>query len=120
MTSFYFANPAADACGHRVRLLSVPAWFRYSASAEPRVKSAGSQLRRSRSVEGCRAHRRCTSASRQRRGVCADRPTATPISCRARRSRKCLERAIADAVAQVDRPSLTALHKEEASRTARG
>jgi UrcA family protein len=33
--------------------------------------------------------------------------------------RKCIEDAIANAVAQVDRPSLTALHKEEANRGAR-
>jgi UrcA family protein len=34
--------------------------------------------------------------------------------------RKCVDAAIADAVAQVDRPSLTALHQDETSRTARG
>ena len=34
--------------------------------------------------------------------------------------RECFETAIADAVAQVDRPSLTALHRVETSRTARG
>ena len=33
---------------------------------------------------------------------------------------KCFETAVADAVAQVDRPSLTALHQDETSRTARG
>jgi UrcA family protein len=34
--------------------------------------------------------------------------------------RKCFEAAVAHAVAQVDRPSLTALHQDETSRTARG
>jgi len=33
--------------------------------------------------------------------------------------RKCYDKAIADAVAQIDRPSLTALHREE-TRSARG
>ena len=34
--------------------------------------------------------------------------------------RKCFDAAVADAVAQVDRPSLTALHQDETSRTASG
>jgi UrcA family protein len=34
--------------------------------------------------------------------------------------RKCIDAAVANAVAQVDRPSLTALHQEATARTARG
>jgi UrcA family protein len=47
------------------------------------------------------------------------RPTGLYVMA-SRSHRKCIETAVADAVAQVDRPSLTALHREQTARTARG
>ena len=91
----------------------------YSASAEPRVKSEAvsfADLDLSKAAGAQTLYKRIKAAARH---VCgpADRYTYLLPS---KAFGKCLETAIADAVAQVDRPSLTALHKEEASRTARG
>ncbi|MGH8236598.1 MAG: UrcA family protein [Steroidobacteraceae bacterium] len=91
----------------------------YSASAEPRVKSepvSFADLDLSKPAGAQTLYKRIQAAARR---VCgpADRYThLTPSKV----FRECYETAIADAVAQVDRPSLTALHKEQASRTARG
>lgn len=58
-------------------------------------------------------YKRIRAAARR---VCG--PVDTHVAVR-RWSGECFETAIDDAVAKVDRPSLTALHKEDTSRTAR-
>ena len=90
----------------------------YSASAES-VKSqtvSFADLDLSKAAGVQTLYKRIKVAARK---VCgpADRYTYPTPS---RAFGKCVQAAIADAVTQVDRPSLTALHKEEASRTARG
>ena len=90
----------------------------YSASAEPKAKQqtvSFADLDLSKPA-GAQTLYKCIKAAARR--VCGpvDRYTfVTP----AQTSRQCYEQAIADAVAQVDRPSLTALHREE-TRTVRG
>ena len=91
----------------------------YTASAQPRVKAqtvSFADLDLSKAAGAQTLYKRIKVAARK---VCgpADRYTYPTPS---RAFSKCVEAAIADAVTQVDRPSLTALHKEEASRTARG
>jgi UrcA family protein len=91
----------------------------YNASAEQtRVKSqtvSFADLDLSKAAGAQTLYQRIKVAARH---VCgpADRYTyVTPSNV----FRKCFEAAVADAVAQVDRPSLTALHQEQ-TRTARG
>ena len=90
----------------------------FSASAEPSVKSQAvsfADLDLSKPAGAQTLYKRIKAAARH---VCgpADRYTfvVSPQSFR-----KCYDKAIADAVAQVDRPSLTALHRQE-TRTVRG
>ncbi len=91
----------------------------YSASAEPRVKSqtvSYADLDLSKAAGAQTLYKRIKAAARQ---VCgpADRYTyLTPNKAFS----KCFEAAVADAVARVDRPSLTALHKKETFRIASG
>lgn len=90
----------------------------YSASAEPKVKTLAvsyADLDLSKPAGAQTLYKRIKAAARN---VCgpADRYTyATP----SQGFRQCFDKAIADAVAQVDRPSLTALHRE-VTRTVRG
>jgi UrcA family protein len=84
----------------------------YSASAEPSVKSQRvgfADLDLSKPAGAQTLYKRIKAAARH---VCGpvDRYayTVSPQSFR-----QCYEKAIADAVAQVDRPSLTALHTQE-------
>jgi UrcA family protein len=90
----------------------------YSASAEPKVKTQAvsyADLDLSKPAGAQTLYKRIKAAARH---VCGpvDRYTyVTPSQT----FRQCFDQAIADAVAQVDRPSLTALHREE-TRTARG
>lgn len=91
----------------------------YSASAEPSVKSqtvSYADLDLSKPAGVQTLYQRIKAAARN---VCGPVDQYTYASSH-RAFRKCCETAIADAVAQVDRPTLTALHKEKASRTARG
>lgn len=91
----------------------------YTASAaEPKVKSLAvsfADLDLSKPAGAQTLYKRIKAAARN---VCgpADQYTFVVSSYS---FRKCYDKAVADAVAQVDRPSLTALHREEA-RTARG
>ena len=90
----------------------------YSASAEPKAKTltvSYADLDLSKPAGAQTLYKRIKAAARS---VCGptDRYTySTPSHA----FRQCFDKAIADAVAQVDRPSLTALHREE-TRTARG
>jgi UrcA family protein len=90
----------------------------YSASAEQRVKTQAvsfADLDLSKPAGAQTLYKRIKAAARQ---VCgpADQYTFVVSS---KTFRACYDKAVADAVAQVDRPSLTALHREE-TRTARG
>jgi UrcA family protein len=90
----------------------------YSASAEPRVKTQAvsfADLDLSKPAGAQTLYKRIKAAARS---VCGpvDQYTFVVSSYS---FRKCFDAAVADAVGQVDRPALTALHREE-SRTARG
>lgn len=91
----------------------------YSASAELSVKSQAvsfADLDLSKAAGAQTLYKRIRAAARH---VCGPVDQYTNLTS-SKSFRKCYDAAIADAVAQVDRPSLTALHKEEASRTSRG
>lgn len=89
-----------------------------AAAAEPKVKSLAvsfADLDLSKSAGAQTLYKRIKAAARH---VCGPTDQYTFVTS-ASAFRQCFEKAVADAVAQVDRPSLTALHREEA-RTARG
>ena len=112
----YFAHAAAGARGHRrVCSLHLPVAY----SAEPNVKSLAvsyADLDLSKSAGAQTLYKRIKKAARRVCGPVDNYTFLTP----AKTFRQCYEQAIADAVAQVDRPSLTALHQDETSRTASG
>jgi UrcA family protein len=88
-------------------------------SAEPKVKSLAvsyADLDLSKPAGAQTLYKRIKKAARSVCGPVDNYTFVTP----AKTFRQCYEHAIADAVAQVDRPSLTALHQVETSRTARG
>jgi UrcA family protein len=90
----------------------------YSASAEPKAKAqtvSYADLDLSKPAGAQTLYKRIKAAARS---VCGPVDQYT-FQMPSRVFRACFEQAIADAVAQVDRPSLTALHREE-TRTARG
>src|SRR5262245_21233187 len=90
----------------------------YSASAAPKEKAqtvSYADLDLSKPAGAQTLYKRIKAAARQVCGPSDQYTFVTP----ARAFRECYAKAIADAVAQVDRPSLTALHREE-TRTARG
>jgi UrcA family protein len=90
----------------------------YSASAEPKVKAqtvSYADLDLSKSAGAQTLYKRIKAAARHVCGPVDNYTFVTP----SRAFRKCYDQALADAVAQIDRPSLTALHREE-TRSARG
>ena len=90
----------------------------YNASAEPEAKSLAvsyADLDLSKPAGAQTLYKRIKKAARVVCGPVDNYTFVTP----ARKFRQCYEKAIADAVAQVDRPSLTALHRDE-TRAARG
>ena len=91
----------------------------YTASAaEPKVKSLAvsyADLDLSKPAGAQTLYKRIKAAARH---VCGPTDQYTFVTS-ASAFRQCFNKAVADAVGQVDRPSLTALHREE-SRTARG
>jgi len=90
----------------------------YSASAEPKVKTQAvsyADLDLSKPAGAQTLYKRIKAAARHVCGPADQYTFVTPPAA----FRECFEKAVADAVAQVDRPSLTALHREE-TRTARG
>jgi UrcA family protein len=92
--------------------------FAYGASAEDGVKSqtvSFADLDLSKPAGAQTLYKRITKAARQ---VCGPADKYSYITPR-KAFRECYEEAVAAAVAQVDRPSLTALHRE-VTRTARG
>jgi UrcA family protein len=90
----------------------------YSASAEPKVKEqtvSFADLDLSKPAGAQTLYKRIKAAARHVCGPVDNYTYVTP----SRGFRECYEKAIADAVAQIDRPSLTALHRE-VTRGARG
>jgi UrcA family protein len=90
----------------------------YSASAEPKVKSQSvsfADLDLSKPAGAQTLYKRIQKAARH---VCGPIDKYTYVIPR-KAFRECYEEAIAAAVAQVDRPSLTALHREQ-TRAASG
>ena len=90
----------------------------YSASAEPKAKTQTvnfADLDLSKAAGAQTLYKRIKAAARHVCGPIDNYTFVTP----AKAFRECYDKAIADAVAQIDRPSLTALHREEA-RPARG
>lgn len=90
----------------------------YSASAEPKVKTQAvsyADLDLSKPAGAQTLYKRIKAAARHVCGPVDQYTFVTPPAA----FRECFEKAVADAVSQVDRPSLTALHREE-TRTARG
>lgn len=90
----------------------------YSASAEPKVKAQAvsyADLDLSKPAGAQTLYKRIQKAARH---VCGPTDQYTYVTPR-KVFRECYEEAIAAAVAQVDRPSLTALHREQ-TRTASG
>jgi UrcA family protein len=90
----------------------------YSASAEPKLNSQSvsyADLDLSKPAGAQTLYKRIKKAARRVCGPVDNYTHVTP----SRRFRECYEQAIADAVAQVDRPSLTAVHREKTS-SARG
>jgi len=90
----------------------------YSASAEPNVKAqtvSFADLDLSKAAGAQTLYKRIKAAARNVCGPSDNYTFVTPSAA----FRKCYDKAIADAVAQIDRPSLTALHREE-TRSARG
>lgn len=90
----------------------------FSASAEPKVKAqtvSFADLDLSKSAGAQTLYKRIKAAARNVCGPADNYTYVTPP----KQFRQCYEAAIADAVAQIDRPSLTALHREE-TRSARG
>ena len=90
----------------------------YSASAESKVKAQAvsyADLDLSKPAGAQTLYKRIQAAARN---VCGPVDQYTFVVS-AYSFRKCYQAAVEGAVAQVDRPSLTALHREE-SRTARG
>ena len=89
-----------------------------SASAEPGVKAqtvSFADLDLSKSAGAQTLYMRIKAAARH---VCGPMDNYTYLAPQ-KQFRKCYEKAVADAVAQIDRPSLTALHTEQ-TRSARG
>jgi UrcA family protein len=90
----------------------------YSASAQPKVKAqtvSFADLDLSKAAGAQTLYKRIKAAARNVCGPADNYTYVTP----SKQFRQCYEKAIADAVAQIDRPSLTALHREE-TRSARG
>lgn len=90
----------------------------YSASAQPSVKSqtvSFADLDLSKPAGAQTLYKRIQKAARHVCGPIDKYTYVTPWKA----FRECYEEAIAAAVAQVDRPSLTALHREQ-TRTASG
>jgi UrcA family protein len=90
----------------------------YSASAEQKVKAQAvsyADLDLSKPAGAQTLYKRIKAAARNVCGPVDQYTFQTPSKV----FRECVDKAVADAVAQVDRPSLTALHREE-TRTARG
>jgi UrcA family protein len=90
----------------------------YSASAEPKVKTQAvsyADLDLSKPAGAQTLYKRIKAAARS---VCGPVDQYTFVTAPSA-FRECFDKAVADAVSQVDRPSLTALHREE-TRTARG
>ena len=90
----------------------------FNASAEAKVKTQSvsyADLDLSKPAVAQTLYKRIKAAARHVCGPVDNYTFVTPSKA----FRQCYEQAIADAVAQVDRPSLTALHREEA-RPARG
>jgi UrcA family protein len=90
----------------------------YSASAEPKAKSQAvsyADLDLSKPAGAQTLYKRIKAAARNVCGPVDQYTFQTP----SKTFRACFDKAVADAVAQVDRPSLTALHREE-TRTVRG
>jgi UrcA family protein len=90
----------------------------YSASAEPKVKTQAvsyADLDLSKPAGAQTLYKRIKAAARHVCGPVDQYTFVTPPAT----FRACFDKAVADAVSQVDRPSLTALHREE-TRTARG
>jgi UrcA family protein len=90
----------------------------YSASAEPKAKAqtvSFADLDLSKPAGAQTLYKRIKAAARHVCGPVDNYTFVTPASA----FRQCYAKAIADAVAQIDRPSLTVLHREE-TRSARG
>jgi UrcA family protein len=90
----------------------------YTASAEPKAKTqtvSFADLDLSKPAGAQTLYKRIKAAARR---VCGPIDHYTYVAP-AQAFRECYAKAIADAVAQVDRPSVTALHREQ-TRTARG
>lgn len=120
MTTFNSRNRLLARAGVSVAFALCTCLVAHGASAaQPRVKTTTvsfADLDLSKAAGAQTLYQRIKVAARR---VCgpADRYTyGTPSNG----FLKCFDAAVADAVAQVDRPSLTALHQDETSRTARG
>jgi UrcA family protein len=88
----------------------------YNASAQPNAQTVSfADLDLSKAAGAQTLYKRIKAAARNVCGPSDNYTFVTPSAA----FRKCYDKAIADAVAQIDRPSLTALHRE-VTRSARG
>jgi len=88
----------------------------YNASAQPNAQTVSfADLDLSKPAGAQTLYKRIKAAARHVCGPVDNYTFVTPANA----FRQCYAKAIADAVAQIDRPSLTALHREE-TRSARG
>jgi UrcA family protein len=120
MTSFNSRNEKVARAGITVAVVLFTSLVANGASAEqpqvPQVTVSYSDLDLSKPAGAQTLYKRIKAAASH---VCGSRGHYTRLESR-KVWRGCYDTAIADAVAQIDRPSLTALHKEAADRAARG
>jgi UrcA family protein len=120
MTSFNSSNEKVARAGITVAVALFTCLVANGASAEqPQVTQVTvgySDLDLSKPAGAQTLYQRIKSAAAQ---VCGSRGHYTRLESR-KLWRDCYDGAVANAVAQIDRPSLTALHKEAADRAARG
>ena len=118
MTSFNSRNKKLARAGITVAAALCTCLFTYGASAEqPQTASVTvsfADLDLSKAAGAQTLYKRIKAAARQ---VCGSIDGYTYM--KSQRWRECYQSAIADAVARVDRPSLTALHQQQSSKTAR-
>jgi UrcA family protein len=119
MTSFTSRNKKLARAGITAAAAFCTCLFTYGASAEqpPTVSVTVSytDLDLSKAAGAQTLYKRIKAAARQ---VCGSIDGYTYLKSQS--WRQCYQSAIAEAVTQVDRPSLSALHQQQSSKTVRG
>jgi UrcA family protein len=119
MTTFTSRTERLTRAGASAALALCACLAAYGASAEPSTKSVAvsfADLDLSKAAGAQTLYKRIKAAARQ---VCGPRDLYTHVGSQ-KQFRKCYDTAVANAVAEIDRPSLTALYKEDTARTASG